>query len=732
MCFICNLLCKCKCNFNNSFTCKKNFLNDHPENEQKSDQFNFKERYVDKILNDLDLTSSQMTIALTGEWGSGKTTLINLLQSAIKTRNQRNVVINFEPLIEGKLNVSEIISLFYLKLSKHIKNDKYKKYITACLTGLSITSNVKFMAKIGIPGFISLGATVDPNKSVKNIIKTYNEKTPMEFSEQAKMISEILANEKINLYVFIDEIDRLPEDQIINFLIFCRNIELIKNSVCFLGIDYQQVLWKLMHERFGVNSPDDQLRYRRARSYLDKLFQAKFIVNTDIYSLRDFFIKQLKDIDTNSCLIDLHQSHATNESSDDILNIICYLGTPRQIKKWLISIKNHYELIKYSHKHKISIVLFLAITVKHPIITDYLSRTTSNFLRYGAALPSHVENYYNISIEHDALVLASLGFFIMDKKEHVSENIIALMKKMDIHPLEDNIGAEYALKFLNIPSYLILLFIQGNKQYISIYSEYFEGDINFVLNALNNENSHEFRVLAQNLASDLYRGGIKPDQKPEINITNALWKNKANVYSLDNSYYETIILNSLRNHPVELVISECYLSISEAFIYDILFVCGVVNIQSEYNLNKATNPTKEKLIQKCLDDASYKGKFIREYQQGDSLLQDILNTWLMKFDDDFSSQDHSAFNQPKLISILYRYNQWSLSAKKIDSQVKLANYIINYLINSSIDSSNKLTLITALKNEINAYSKESVLGEGNPMGNLFGEKANEVLLLHNK
>jgi hypothetical protein len=138
----------------------------------------------------------------------------------------------------------------------------------------------------------------------------------------------------------------------------------------------------------------------------------------------------------------------------------------------------------------------------------------------------------------------------------------------------------------------------------------------------------------------------------------------------------------------------------------------------------------DKLIKKCLTDAQYNGKYLKNYKKGDNLLDEILEAWLHKVESEFSSLNSISLNQPKIISVFYRYIQWSLSVNKSSSEIKLADYVIAYLKNDSINKSNKTILIKSLNNEIQAYSKDSILGEGDPMSKLFGEeKSKEVISL---
>ena len=80
------------------------FQNDSPirsKNEDKLNRYDFSEKLGKSILQWTDDTS--LVVALYGDWGSGKSSIINLTQEYIKkttsTDRKRPIVFNFNPFI---------------------------------------------------------------------------------------------------------------------------------------------------------------------------------------------------------------------------------------------------------------------------------------------------------------------------------------------------------------------------------------------------------------------------------------------------------------------------------------------------------------------------------------------------------------------------------------------------------------------------------------------------------
>ena len=62
-------------------------LSDRPIQSFNSDVFGFRERYVDKIFSYiLDEALLPLTIAITGEWGAGKSSVINMLKEKLRNK----------------------------------------------------------------------------------------------------------------------------------------------------------------------------------------------------------------------------------------------------------------------------------------------------------------------------------------------------------------------------------------------------------------------------------------------------------------------------------------------------------------------------------------------------------------------------------------------------------------------------------------------------------------------
>ena len=82
-------------------------------------------------------SSSSFTIGLYGEWGSGKTSLINLVLDDIEKRKDKTIILRFNPWLCSETN--QLISQFFKQLATTLKEyedkDRKRHWITkdSCL-----------------------------------------------------------------------------------------------------------------------------------------------------------------------------------------------------------------------------------------------------------------------------------------------------------------------------------------------------------------------------------------------------------------------------------------------------------------------------------------------------------------------------------------------------------------------------------------------------------------------
>lgn len=195
-----------------------------------------------KTLESCFYEEGSFTFSITGIWGSGKTTFINILKEQYSRNNSAKSIIIFEP---WKSDTSDsIVKGFFAMLRDELSN-----YIP------NISST--------IDQYVELLLDEESGKPLKIIGKSlhgiFNEdKNPYE------LIKEILERTKHKTVVFIDDIDRLNAAEIKEVLRLIRNTANFPYIQFIVAYDKNYVCETLKNN--GINTPD---------RYLEKFFNVE-------------------------------------------------------------------------------------------------------------------------------------------------------------------------------------------------------------------------------------------------------------------------------------------------------------------------------------------------------------------------------------------------------------------------------------------------------------------------
>lgn len=195
-----------------------------------------------KTLESCFYKEGSFTFSITGIWGSGKTTFINILKEQYSRNNSVKSVIIFEP---WKNDTSDsIVKGFFAMLRDELSN-----YIP------NISST--------IDQYVELLLDEESGKPLKIIGKSLHgifnkDKNPYE------LIKEILERTKHKTVVFIDDIDRLNAAEIKEVLRLIRNTANFPYIQFIVAYDKNYVCETLKNN--GINTPD---------RYLEKFFNVE-------------------------------------------------------------------------------------------------------------------------------------------------------------------------------------------------------------------------------------------------------------------------------------------------------------------------------------------------------------------------------------------------------------------------------------------------------------------------
>lgn len=294
-------------------------------------------------------------LSIEGEWGSGKTTLINFIENEIKNSEKKDNYrfIHFNPWL--LTDIGQVVKLFFDELMKilisisfdaKLKEDMIKDFKNFAL--LILPDDVKVDV-----GFVKFGY------KTKDVLLPKSEKSLKEIKEN---INKYLKNLDKKIIIIIDDIDRLTDqetelifrltkgiadfDNLIYILLYDKKI-VTKSLEKFKSENGQKYLEKIVQYPLTIPKPHKTKIKSLLKEELNKIFErlyfkkVKYIFNKETWnqidSVIDKYIKTVRDINQIVNIISFEYPIIATEVNFTDFFIIS-----------LIKLKSHalYELIQ--------------------------------------------------------------------------------------------------------------------------------------------------------------------------------------------------------------------------------------------------------------------------------------------------------------------------------------------------------------------------------------------------
>lgn len=308
--------------------------------------------YVSGLVDFITHSATPLTIALQGEWGSGKSSLMYLLKEKLCTKSDTGeyfLPIEINTWEMAMLNSPEgtVINILSTLLEKMYPRDlKEKATDTVMAIGRTIF-------RIGTK--VAAGTLAGASDLPETILNGTGGNAPdvTSVAELRKKLDEGI-DKRLNkedakgFIIFIDDLDRLRPTQAVTILEILKNIFTLRRCIFVLAIDYGVVV-KGLEEKFGQMTNKNE---REFRSFFDKLIQVPFSMPISAYHSETIVLKGLADIgfltrdEERHAFRNIHKAPLAKR----ILDIThCTVGkNPRSIKRLL----NSLSLIRCINKFR--------------------------------------------------------------------------------------------------------------------------------------------------------------------------------------------------------------------------------------------------------------------------------------------------------------------------------------------------------------------------------------------
>ena len=261
------------------------------------------ERYVNGLIKFIENSSAPITIALQGEWGSGKTSMMTRLERALCSKEDSpfiGVNINtweYSMMSSPEMTVYKILAKLVRELTG--ENSDSKKKVSKILRGLYRGGREALKM---IPG-VNVAVEMAKIPTDISVDEKDNDASLSELREELQQVinSRIADTGQRGVIVFVDDLDRLNPPVAVEILELLKNVFTLDNCIFVLAIDYDAVV-KGLEPKFGKLTDKNE---REFRSFFDKIIQVPFSLPVSSYRPMDFVLNALvgigylKDIDTS-------------------------------------------------------------------------------------------------------------------------------------------------------------------------------------------------------------------------------------------------------------------------------------------------------------------------------------------------------------------------------------------------------------------------------------------------
>ncbi|PMW98844.1 NTPase [Pseudomonas sp. FW215-R2] len=301
-------------------------------------------------------------VGLTGEWGLGKSSVLNLLGEELK-RLDGVVVANLNPwLFKGR---DELVNAYFNSLRDALGKSQGEKFSE--LRGqlerykASIETAGATVASI-MDIYLGGAATAFWQKWLVRAFSTFIKPKTLSTNEERKSLESKLANANVPVVVLIDELDRVEDDEVRAVAQLIKAVGDIKGISYIVAYDPERVVQALGKG----NSHAD--RVKSGENYLEKIIQYAIplrpLLQNDVVRLIEFALKN-----NGANLPSPNEPY----QKDIVQQLVRVIRTPREVKR-LIGVFAVLGEILRDEICPFDLLVYSWLVTKAPGIRDVIAR----------------------------------------------------------------------------------------------------------------------------------------------------------------------------------------------------------------------------------------------------------------------------------------------------------------------------------------------------------------------
>lgn len=222
------------------------------------------------------LLSINNMIALYGEWGSGKSSILRTIEDKLNKEKHETIWIDMwkEESDYTNLNIKILNKILSsLNIKSELKKDLLKSFL---ILGKGIKINAGLISYDMGPAFEQLNKELENSQKTENFITDFQKQVDKYFKDTGKQI-----------VVFLDDLDRCNNDNMLNIIYNVKLLLSVKNIIFIFGIDRSAVTLALKNKYNNESN--------KADSFLEKIFPISFNIPHELVNNNniDIIIKKL-------------------------------------------------------------------------------------------------------------------------------------------------------------------------------------------------------------------------------------------------------------------------------------------------------------------------------------------------------------------------------------------------------------------------------------------------------
>lgn len=525
-------------------------IRDLPIMKQEDDEFGVME-YVDSLCEFIKCCDTPITLALQGEWGSGKSSFMRLMERKLcsedvpEEERYESIWLNtWELFLEDDyeqsakklvLNLLEQINDHFDKLKVDEDKERRKRVFKEYIKAISE---------------VALNVVNVDSDTVEKVFEAQNQVTSKFTLIQIKRDFEELLNEKIleknngftnkAFIIYVDDLDRLEPRMAVTLLESLKNIFDLHNCIFVISIDSEVVI-SGVNEKYG----NIKCKHRNiGRAFFDKVIQIPYYIPQNKYKIKNMVINRLKKFN----YFEKEEDYKINGNDIERIFILATNKNPRTIKRLinmihLGSILND-DLDNDSTQVKMMQLLLISIQLSFPTIYSMLSSNhelnvweKSFYIEKNEnVLTDYIKRKYSIDTEWKEVI-----YLTVSKDEVILNNYYRVCQLLDLYEYYQKECAKVNVEVYKILGVVGLL--NGNSSFVK-----YDG-VQYNKSSQTQSNQGEY-LLSKIPDMSIYKK-IMDIGCGSGNTTIKLWnKNKnANIFAFDIS--ESQIEEAIKNYELE-------------------------------------------------------------------------------------------------------------------------------------------------------------------------------------